>query len=430
MITKERRIPTILALLIVFLGIGGTAFLVEHFQNVKTAAQPPIVPQDVKITNLTSSGFTVSWVTGEEATGFIVFGEETSFKETAYDERDDEGNLGKYLTHHVSLKNLKPACLYYFKIISQGKSFDHGGAPFEVKTAPTFKTPPSQVEPAYGTILAQDNTPSKGAIVYLTLKGSLPLSTLTKSSGNFLIPLNLAVRSDLGGYLIFEERHEEEILVRAGVDSIAEVLTDTQNDSPIPTIILGKSYDFLKQKSKKEESLAEKETSLGILGKTTSQEVEILFPRQGAVLLDQRPLFKGTGIPNQEVIIKIESSAMVEKVVVDQNGWWLFRTKEPLSPGTHTLTITTKNEKGEKVNLSRQFQVLKSGTQVLGEATPSATLTPTPSPTAPTATPTPLILTPTPTPSLVPGVFLPTAGFLGLGGLLLLIGMGMAFVFQ
>jgi len=442
MIKKEKRIPTILALLLVLIGIGTTAFLVEDFQNIKTQAQPSIIPQEVKITNLSSNGFTVSWITEEKTQGFVAFGEEKSLGKTAFDERDKEENLDKYFTHHISIKNLKPESTYYFKIISQGATFDQNSFPYDVKTTPVFSNSLSPIEPAYGTVLNKNSAPVEGAIVYLNFKGALPLSALTKSSGNFLIPLSLAVKLDFHGYFTPKEREKEEIIVRAGINETATAITDTNNDSPVPTMILGKSYDFQSQKEKQNKSLTKKELPPKVLGiEEISQEPAILFPKEGTPLLDPKPLFKGRGVFRNKVTIKIESSAVIEEtVVVDPNGQWFFRPKEPLSPGKHTITIITKDTNGKKITLSQTFFILKSGTQVLGESTPSATLTPTPSstitPTLPT-TPTPSVLSPTPTlppitptPSLTPGIFSLTISFLSLGVFLLLIGGGLLFSFH
>jgi len=431
MIKKERRIPTILALLMVFVGIGAIAFSVENFPNIKSQAQPSVVPQEVKITNLSSNGFTISWITEEKTQGFLIFDEEKSLGKTAFDERDEEKKLGKYFTHYISVKNLVPNSSYYFKIISQSKTFDQNGSPYQVKTAPSFPSFSSPVEPAYGIVLNKDNTPAQGAIVYLTFKGALPLSALTKASGNFLIPLNLIISSDFKGGFIPEEKQEEKIVVRTTADEITTAVTDIKNDSPVPTIILGKSYDFRSQKGKESEPLAKQSLPQKILGaKETAEKIEIVFPKENTPLLDSKPLFKGKGIPRNEVIIKIKSPLLLEKTTVDPNGQWFFRPKEPLSPGKHTITITTKNKEGEEISLSRSFLVLKSGTQVLGEATPSATLTPTITPTPVVLSPTPTSPPTTPSPSLVPGVFTLTVNFLSLGVFLLLVGTGMAFALR
>ena len=434
MIKKQKRVSTILGFLIVLTSIGGTAFLVENFQNVSTQAQPSIIPQEVKITNLTSSSLTVSWVTAEKAQGFIVFGEEKALEQTAFDERDKEGNFEKYLTHHIQIKNLKPDLTYYFKIISQGKNFDQNGFPYEARTAPALSCSLPQIEPAYGTVLNKNNTPAQGTIVYLNFEGTLPLSALTKSSGNFLIPLNLTLNSDLKSCFTPEEELKEEIIARANINDIATAITNTNNDSPIPTMILGKSYDFRSQKGNN--YLTQKELPQEVLGaKNTSKEIKILFPNENSSLLDTKPLFKGKGVPGKEIIIKIESPIFLEKTTVDANGQWFFRPNESIPPGKHKLTITTKNEQGEEETLTRNFLVLESGRgQALGDATPSATLAPSPSP-SPTLTITPVptssSATPSaaPSPSLTPGIFALTINFLSIGVFFLLIGIGLFFIF-
>jgi len=431
-IKKERRLPTIFALLFVLFGIGATAYLVEDFQTLSSQAQPSIVPREVMITNLSAYGLTVSWLSGEKTQGFIALDENQNLSQTFFDERDGEKNLGQYYTHYVNIKNLNPDSLYYFKIISQGKSFDQNGFPYQVKTLPSFSGSLPETEPCYGTVLNRNNTPAEANIVYLTFKGALPLSALTKSSGNFLIPLNLAVRADLNGYFLPQEKEKEEITIRANLQEMATATADIDNDAPLPTIILGKSYDF--RTEKESQSLAKSDFPLKVLG---SEEVErgvaILFPKENLPLLDPKPVFKGTGFPREKVIIKIESAEIIEEsVVVDPNGVWFFRPKKSLSPGKHSLTMTTKNDQGKEITLSREFYILESGSQVLGEATPSATLTPTPLATAtptvaltPTVTPTSVPITPTP--SLIPGFTFPTISFLSFGILLFLIGGGTLF---
>ncbi len=68
--------------------------------------------------------------------------------------------------------------------------------------------------------------------------------------------------------------------------------------------------------------------------------------------------------------------------------------------------MTTKNLQNKPVAITHMFEILKSGTQVLGDATPSATLTPATTGTImPTPTTTPestISATPTATASATP----------------------------
>ena len=87
--------------------------------------------------------------------------------------------------------------------------------------------------------------------------------------------------------------------------------------------------------------------------------------------------------------------------MADNNGRWTYRPKTPLSPGLHTITITTKDRFGILRSITQSFTVFASGTQVVQSATPSATPTITSTPTqTPTVVPT-IISTPTPTPTIL-----------------------------
>jgi uncharacterized surface anchored protein len=92
--------------------------------------------------------------------------------------------------------------------------------------------------------------------------------------------------------------------------------------------------------------------------------------------------------------------------------------------------MTTKNLQNKPVAVTHMFEILKSGTQVLGDATPSATLTPTTTVTlAPTPTDTPeatLSATPEETPaSTLAAQPVPTSGNELPTIMLLLLGVGL-----
>lgn len=86
---------------------------------------------------------------------------------------------------------------------------------------------------------------------------------------------------------------------------------------------------------------------------------------------------------------------------VMKDGTWQYTPLHLLSPGLQSVTITTVNEGGKTVALTHTFTILKSGTQVLGDATPSGTLAPTSGPT--------IFATPSPTSTLA-GAPVPTSG--------------------
>jgi len=434
MYRKGKKIPTILGLSVIILGLISLTLFGPKSQNPTVKATPLIIPQEVKITNLTDNGFTVSFITEDKAKTFLSYGKTTSLGQVAFDDRNEEGKPNDYITHHITIKGLIPSTLYYFKIVSGGKIFDNNGTPYTVTTGPLISSLPPEVEPAYGTVLGKDDTPAEGAIIYLSLGEALPLSTLVKPSGNWLISLSLARTPDLKNYFIPAEEEREEIFVQ-GERETATAISNIKNDSPIPTIVLGKSYDFQRPQSKKPEVLTKENLPPIVLGETTTSSVEISVPAEGAAIIFPKPLFKGRGVPGKDVTVTVESSPQTGKVKVNPDGSWSWTPQRDLSPGEHTVSVITEDGSGHLVTLKKKFSVLKSGSQVLGEATPSGTISPTVRPTAsPTAQVTPTVIlsptkvatsSPTATSGALPkpGTSFPTFFLLGMGALFLFFGL-------
>lgn len=402
---KEKRIPTIMALILLLLGVATSVIVVQKDSLLQGFANAQTSPEQVRVTNITEGGFTVSWITQAQAAGgFVVYGENEQTTQIAKDDRDQiSGQTGIFYTHHVSLKGLKPQTKYYFKINSAGKIYDKGGKAYLQITAPMLSSALPTIDPAYGTILNSQNAPADGVIVYLTLQGASPLSTVSKSSGNWLIALNNARRADLSDFAQYDlTDHEEELFVQAGHEGLtAQALTTTSSDSPTPEIILGKTYDFRKEgqqkdlsKDQSEESVSEKNTGFN----STSKEVEenkqvastlkIDNPENEEKINTSLPEFNGTGPEGQTIQITVESpQTYSDTAEVDNDGNWKWSPPENLTPGDHKITISYQGK-----SFTRAFTVLAASDSSIPAftATPSATLSP-----KPTIKPTP---TPTPTP--------------------------------
>lgn len=411
MFPKEKKIPTILGILIIALGIGATTYLTGNLPPLFTRARPEIAPQEVKITNVSEDGFAVSWVTQEEVTGSIDSGEGESLGKVTLDDRDQvAGQLGKYLTHHVSLKYLQPQTTYFFKIISEKTTHDNNGDFFKVSTAPKISSPSPGLEPIYGIVTLTNGSPAEGAVVYLNLTGAVPLSTLVKTSGSWLISLSSARREDLATYLT-QKGEGEQIFVQGGKGETSQVTTNPQNDSPVPAITLGKNYDFRQGARALPTSTPTspplptitgaptptlKPSFAGLTnGLTAIPSFSLVQPATGAAIAGQ-PIFRGTGAPGKTMTIEVQSPTLTGTATVDKNGNWSWTPPQDLSPGEHTVTVSFSDEKGIWQKITRKFTVLASGSGVTESATPSATPTLKPTPTIATATPTPATVSPPP----------------------------------
>ncbi len=404
----QPRIPTLLGLILLVMFIGVFIFAFERLSRSTSSANASTEPRNVTATNITDSSFSFTWETSDPATGLIEVSSGRGKSETFYDDRDGRNRTkpGNFTTHSTTAINILANTTYEVKILSNGKTFLDNGKSYKVTTAPTINDTPSGLEPAYGNLTTSANLPAEGALVFLSLDGGQLLSTLVNASGNWLIPLNHALTTDLTRYITAQTRMTE--LIRATLNNQeSNAVTDTLNDAPVPTMNLGKTYDFRKTQAK---APTEQPAVLGAQAQAGST-IALITPAEGAALATKLPLVSGVGIPGKTVSVVLGiTNPIAGSTTVKNDGTWLFTPPSPLGEGNQSVTITTVDKSNKPVALTRQFTVFKSGTQVLGEATPSATLTPTPTAT-PTAQPIP-----------ISGSTLPTVLLLLTGGIFLLGG--------
>ena len=421
--------------------VGGIGFLFEGITRQDAKATLSIEPKSVMVTNLTDTSFTFTWQTDEPATGTILVTSTGGKKYSSFDQRDITGKMGKYLTHSVTVRTLAPSTTYDVTVLSNGKKYPIDKKSFSITTLPTLASDAPLFDPAFGSIKTTGGLPAEGALIYISLEGSQTLSTLVGASGSWIIPLSLLRTQDGAAYITQQERINETLVVQLGsIES--RVTSDTLNDSPIPDIILGETYDFRGRDAKKTTpaTLAQKQVSptikpkqvvLGAISDKLTGGVAFTAPIQGATLSSTKPLITGIGIPGKTVTITIGiTEPTIGSTIVGKDGVWRFTPKQSFAPGKQSVTITTVDAKNKPVAITHTFTVLKSGSQVLGDATPSGTLEETPTPTieaTESATPTeeiPLTGDEIPT----SGSFLPTLLLLLLGCSLFLGGGAVLFI--
>lgn len=367
-----RKFPTLIGIILFILFVGGFAFAFERIVRLPGQASASIVPKLVEVTNVSDATFTLSWITELPATGAITVSSKKSKSQVFYDERDGTGKLKTFTTHTVTVRSAKPNTVYAIKILSNGKTFLDSGKPYEVQTASVISGS-TNGEPAYGSVVESSGQPASGALVYLTITNGQTLSTVVAESGSWIIPLNLLRTADLTQFLSHEDRMNEQIVVRLGSEE-SFTTTDTLNDSPVPEMQLGKTYDFRRQQ-------AQIPRPPDVLGATT---ITLVKPQEGSSLATTVPLIQGTGIPGNLVSITLSITNPVGgTATVGGDGLWRYTPPAPLAPGKQSVTITTVDENKKPIAITHMFEILKSGTQVLGSATPSATpaLSPTPAST-------------------------------------------------
>ena len=192
------RIPTMLGVVLLILGIGSTTFLLQNRTTVEGQASEDEKPQNVRITNLTDSSVTIFYQTSKPLLGSISYGETSSSERVIGDERDYEtGSPKQYLLHYVSVTDLKPDTEYYFSIISGNNTFLDNGKPYSFRTAPTLSSAPPLL-PKYSGSVAGTNANSE--IILFVTSGGQDYSTRVKNNGNYAISLANLRTQDFTSY--------------------------------------------------------------------------------------------------------------------------------------------------------------------------------------------------------------------------------------
>lgn len=397
----QLRLPTLFGLLVLVVGIAAGVFLVQRAQLFSLRASPEETPKQVKITNITDRSFSVSWTTDKEVLGFIVYGKSPSLGSTVRNSTTPSS------THLVKVESLSANTKYLFKIGSGGGQYDNNGQPYEITTAsPGTGTPSSEV--IFGTVENAQGSPATGALVYVSIPGVSPLSSITDNQGNWTIPLAIARATDLTRYANPDPTTPTQITVQGSRGEIAQATILIGAARPVPPIKLGQSHDFTNLKPVESSSvpasnlevpeefeLQQESTTSGFdvqdVGSpvTETNTVTLSSPEEKEKVYTAKPQFVGKGTPGTTLSITVESSHVYsDEVTVDESGSWSWSPPGSLSPGEHTATISWRDERGNERSIIRSFTILAAGQN---DDLPSFTA----SPSGQTATPSP---SPTPSP--------------------------------
>src|SRR3989344_726158 len=357
--------------------VAVSAVIVYYSSSVKFTRASKQTVSKHQVVNVLPQQSGVFWEVPTVDQGWVTYGENPSkLDQVAVDERDIDKRKER-LYHYVVLKNLKPDTLYYYRLISNSELIsDPAGAPFTLRTLPE-SLPGNTLSPAYGTIVLPDGQPLEEAVVLVNIGGAVPLASTTGQTGEWLVPMQHIVQKET----LRPSTVELNTILTINVYSENQqsvVKSTISKASPLPqTVIIGKNYSFLEGDNVL--STTDKPTK----SNNSGYRVEIRYPKQNAVIPGSSPIINGKGIPNEYVTVSIDANPVFSrKVKVDQEGNWLIEAKTTFRPGAYTLILNTKTERGQTINMSRRFTIIKSGEQVLATtATPSGSVTPIMSPT-------------------------------------------------
>lgn len=408
----SKRIPTILGILFLVAGLSVGIFIVgQGTGGFLPKASPESTPKNLKTTNISDSSFTISFVTDSATPGYLKYGTDgNKLNNQTSDDRDQlSGTVGQFTTHHITLRSLSPSTTYYFAIGTASREiYTDNGKPYNVTTAPKLGSAPEALT-IYGSIITKASTPANDSIVYISIDGASPLSTLVKSSGSWAVPLSTARTATLNSYAQINDQTQLSILVQgkdASSNATARVLV--AKAQPVPTITLGQSEDFLDDPvvptQLGNETISTSTAELSVLPETASKfsasqldpasessssavaSLGITFSNpahEGDEINTVRPALKGKAPAKTKLTIVVHSTQEYQgTVTTDANGNWSFTPSGNLDPGDHTVTVSYTDADGQPVTETRTFKVLAMNTSTNPSftSTPSAILEPTPSP--------------------------------------------------
>src|SRR5579871_6726627 len=236
------RIPTILALVLLLGGLGTAGFLMTTTTVFRSGASGSDVPQNLHVSNITSSSFTISYTTDAPTLGTISYGKDRTLGTIILDDRDQGGNIPHpYSTHSITIRNLLPSSSYYFTITSGNSSYSNNNTPYSVTTGPVVATVSLLNEILSGTVI-NSGTTGNDVLVYLQPQNGQILSTLTDQQGKYRISLAKLRTTDLLQYATIASSDTVTLIVSNGT-AISHVTTLLGNTT-IPAITLGQDYDF------------------------------------------------------------------------------------------------------------------------------------------------------------------------------------------
>ena len=419
----SKRIPTLIGLgVLVVALIAGTLLLSQGTGVFAPRATPQTTPKKIRVTNLTDSGFTVSFLTDEPTVGHIKYGTDSKkINSQTSDDRDQlSGTVDKYNVHHITVRGLDPNLSYYYTLGTGSGGFDNNGQPFSIKTAQRSGVP-SAAKTIYGSVVSPSGSPADGVVVYVKTEGVGEMSSLVKSSGSWAIPLSNARMADGSTYAQITDESTLTLFVQGAIASlISQVTTVVADAQPVNNITLGQSQNLantttestsvidtinnqptedqpamitdeqplvasessglsdggLNELLGSETLSGETSTSSGYLDNSNVVEIATLIDLEASENASQSPTVNttqpkiiGKAAPNATISIQVHSDTQIDQyIVADSEGNFeldISQLEQELDSGEHTVTYSYEDPNtGETVTKTQAFNVSNTATQL------------------------------------------------------------------
>jgi len=384
---QEKKIPSILALLFL---LGGTLAGINLsrssrlFRSKASASCRPINPQ---VTNITHNSVDISFSTVANCSASLLI-----------DNRTITGLHSPSFVHYFSVHNLEVSQAYPFSFVVGGTTWQQPQYQAQTASNPPGSVPVSSL--AWGKVLNADQSPAEGALLYLSIPGASPLSSLVTSSGNWNISLATSFNSLKDNWFTPSPGVEEDIVVISSDGQTTQVTANTSTNDPVPDIIIGQnSFEGQPHPSPSGQNFSSLPTA-----PPSSKKLKISNPQDNESIFVQKPEFFGNAPVNSQVIITVHSPQIMNgQALTDAQGNWRWSPPQDLSLGDHTISVKIKDaQTGLWQTIKHSFTVYANEDNTLSfSSSPSATVIPPP--LTPTSTPVPsFTLIPTTQPTIQP----------------------------
>jgi len=241
----NRKIPSLLAVVVIIIGIIITTFLVKEGSSLLTRAGPGSEPKNIHITNISDTSFTVTYTTSDSVNGTITMSTDPNvLDEIVLDDRDQlSQEINKYSTHTISANNLKPNTKYYFSITSSSKTILNNESPFEITTGPEIDIAPLSQGPITGKVVNPDGTAPQDGIVLVKINDAETLSSYLKNDGNYTVTINTLRNSALTDYYPLDAGTQVNIEIYSS-SLKSQIRVSANQISPVPLTALSSNYDL------------------------------------------------------------------------------------------------------------------------------------------------------------------------------------------
>ncbi len=381
---QEKRIPTLLGLLLLTVFIFGGVLITQKNAIFKIKASPTCQPINPQVGNITNNSADISFLTESECSIVLKIDNKTftNFKESSK-------------VQYFQINNLKESTTYTYSFIADSREISSDSYTFKTAKKPTGNMPTSNL--AWGKIYLPSQKPAADAIVYLNIPGASPLSSLVTTSGFWNISLATSFNLDKNSWFTPTKDSSEDIVVLYPGYEPTQISSNTSQNDPVPDIIVGQNSFSKSQLNTGSLNTPDLETSSNI-------PLDISNPQNNETIKTQKPDFFGSAPPGFLLDITVESPLKhTGQVSSGNDGSWNWSPPSNLSPGEHTITVkATDPQTGAIQTIVRKFYVLAAEDDTLAFTASESAFQPSPTPTQ-KPSPTPLPTKPTtPQPTKIP----------------------------